>query len=107
MRSNFDSPLKVVDGVVEACGELDWGSGETEAVVTITISQKDEKIVGTATSPPSFDAPEDEWMLMVKPAQENRKFKKGSAHATGVIHALGDGIEPKVFNWSQDIELEG
>ena len=48
MRSAFDTPVKVEDGVVEACGELDWSSGENQAHVTITISQKGEKLVGPA-----------------------------------------------------------
>ena len=38
MRSNFDSPMPVEDGVAKACGELDWASGENEAHVTVTIS---------------------------------------------------------------------
>jgi hypothetical protein len=105
MRSNFDSPMKIDDGVAKACGELGWGPGEREAMVTITITQKGEKLVGTASSPPSFDAPEDEWMLEVSPSQANKKFKKGPAHASGIIHAVGDdGVS--VFQWTQDIVLD-
>src|SRR5215213_6845203 len=101
MRSAFDSPMKLEDGVIEACGELDWSGGETEAIVTITITQKGEKLVGTASSPPSFEAPEDEWMLDVRPTQANKKFKKGPAHAVGIIHAVhGDTVD--VFHWDQE-----
>jgi hypothetical protein len=105
MRSNFDSPLGVRDGVVQACGELDWEGDETEAIVTVTIAQKGEKLVGAAASPPNFDAPEDEWMLEVRPSPANRKFKKGPAHAHGIIHAIkGDTVT--VFTWDQEIELD-
>jgi hypothetical protein len=105
MHSQFDSPLKITDGVVEACGELDWGAGETEAIVAVTITQKGEKISGAASSPPNFEKPEDEWMLNVQPAHD-KKFKKGAARATGVIHATGEGLEVAPFSWSQDVELE-
>ena len=105
MRSQFDSPLKLEDGVVKACGELEWDAGETEATVTITIAQKGEKVIGTASSPPTFDAPEDEWMIDVRPAAANKKFKKGPAHAVGVISAVGED-DVDVFHWSQDIELD-
>jgi hypothetical protein len=105
MRSAFDSPMGVEDGVAKACGELHWDPGETEAIVTITITQKGEKLVGTASSPPSFDAPEDEWMLEVHPADANRKFKKGPAHAVGIIHAIR-GNDVGFFQWTQEIELD-
>jgi hypothetical protein len=105
MRSQFDSPMPVEDGVAKACGELDWAGGETEAIVTITLTQKGEKLVGTASSPPNFEAPEDEWMLDVRPSKPNKKFKKGPAHAHGIIHAIrDDGVE--VFQWEQEIELD-
>jgi hypothetical protein len=106
MHSNFDSPLKLTDGVVEACGELDWGAGETEAIVAVTITQKGEKISGAASSPPSFEAPEEEWMLNVQPSSGHKKFKKGPARATGVIHAIGDSGELDPFSWEQDVELD-
>lgn len=105
MRSNFDSPLRLEDGSVEACGGLEWDAGDNEAHVTITISQKGEKLVGSASSPPDFDRGEDEWMLTVSPSGQNKKFKKGSAHAVGVIHTISDnGVD--VFQWEQDIELD-
>jgi hypothetical protein len=105
MRSNFDSPLGLEDGVVKACGELEWAGGETEAIVTITITQKGEKLVGVASSPPTFDAPEGEWMLEVQPSEAHRKFKKGPATAHGIIHAIRDDTVD-VFRWDQDIELD-
>src|SRR3954447_2112140 len=105
MHSNFEPKLGVDDGVVKACGELEWAAGETEAIVTITIAQKGEKLVGTASSPPTFDAPEDEWMLEVRPSQSNKKFKKGAAHAHGIIHAIA-GNTVNVFTWDQEIELD-
>ena len=106
MHSKFDSPLKLKDGVVEACGELDWAAGETEAIVSVTITQKGEKISGAAGSPPNFEKPEDEWMLNVQPSRANKKFKKGRARATGVIHATGEDIDVEPFSWHQDVELE-
>ena len=105
MRWNFDSPLRVEGGVVQACGELDWDSGEREAHVTVTISQKGEKLVGSASSPPNFASGEGEWMLSVRPSEATRKFKKGAAHAVGVIHTIrDDGVD--VFQWEQDVELD-
>ena len=106
MHSKFDSPLKVKDGVVEACGELDWAAGETEAIVSVTITQKGEKISGAASSPPNFEKPEDEWMLNVQPSRANKKFKRGPARATGVIHATGEDIDVEPFTWHEDVELE-
>jgi hypothetical protein len=105
MRSNFDSPLTLTDTGVEACGELDWGGGETEVLVTITIAQRGAKIVGTASSPPSFTPSADEWMLDVRPTDAHKKFKKGPAHAVGIIHAMrGDTVD--VFQWEQEVELD-
>src|SRR4051794_6518712 len=40
MHSNFESPLTITNGVVEACGELNW-AGESEAFVTVTLTQRD------------------------------------------------------------------
>ena len=105
MRSQFDSPMGVEDGVAKACGELGWEGAEVEAIVTVTITQKGEKLVGTASSPPNFDAPEDEWMLEVTPTPSNKKFKKGPAHAHGIIHAIA-GNTVNVFTWDQEIELD-
>ena len=45
-------------------------------------------------------------MLNVQPSSGNRKFKKGSAHATGVIHAIGESGELEPFSWEQDVELD-
>lgn len=105
MRSQFDTPLKLKDGVVEACGELDWEAGETEAIVMVTITQRGEKVVGTASSPPRFERSEEEWMLNVPPTA-HKKFKKGPAHAEGVIHATGGDIGVKQFSWHQEVELQ-
>jgi hypothetical protein len=106
MHSAFDSPLKLTDGVVEACGELGWDAGETEAiVVAIIVMQGADNVVGTASSPPNFSKSDDEWMLNVQPTPANRKFEEGPAHATGVIRATGEH-GTRVFNWSQDVELE-
>ena len=104
MRSKFDSPAKVKDGVVEACGPLEWATGEVEALVTVTITQKGDKITGMASSPPSFPRGDNEWMLSV-PAATTKKFKNGPAHAAGMVCATGDD-EVAVFTWSEDIELE-
>ena len=105
MRSQFDSPMRIEDGVAQACGELGWEAGETQAHVAITISQKDEKLVGSASSPPDFEPPEEEWMFSVRPSAANRKFKKGPAHAVGVIHTTTDGGVTS-HQWEQDIELD-
>jgi hypothetical protein len=105
MRSAFDSPARIEDGVVEACGKLEWESGETEAHVTVMITQHGQKLVGTASSPPGFSRPEDEWMLEVQPSAANREFEEGPAHAMGIIHTIkDDGVD--VFRWEQDIVLD-
>jgi len=103
MHSNFESPLKITEGVVEACGELEW-AGESEAFVTVTLTQRDAPAVGGASSRSSFKPPDDEWMLEVKPAG-NQKFAAGPAHAIGVLSAV-DGGSVSVFHWSQDVQLE-
>src|SRR5438552_14579699 len=59
MHSNFESPLKITEGVVEACGELEW-AGESEAFVTVTLTQRDAPAVGGASSRSSFKPPDDE-----------------------------------------------
>jgi len=105
MRSQFDTPMGLEDGVAKACGPLGWDGAEVEAIVTITITQKDEKLVGSASSPPNFDAPEDEWMLEVQPSEPHKKFKKGPAHAHGIIHAIA-GNTVNVVAWDQEIELD-
>jgi hypothetical protein len=103
MRSNFESPLKLTGDTVEACGELEWDAGETEALVTVTITQKNAKAAGVASSPPSFRAPTDEWMLQVR-SQGSKKFKPGPAHAVGVVATSGDTADD--FHWEQDVEVE-
>jgi hypothetical protein len=109
MRSNFDSPMKIEDGVAEACGELEWDQGETEAIVTVTITQREDQVEGTASSPPNFHPPEDEWMLQVRPSDPHKKFKKGPAHARGSIRttsgSTGGGADD-TFRWEQDIDLD-
>ena len=66
MRSNFDTPMELKEGVVEACGPLDW-TGETEAFVTVTVRQPGGQAVGTA-SRSTIEPGEDEWMVEVKAA---------------------------------------
>jgi hypothetical protein len=105
MRSAFDSPMGVEDGVAKACGRLGWDPGEVEAHVTIMISQRGQQLVGTASSPPDFSLGDAEWMLEVEPSAANRKFDEGPAHAMGIIHAIkDDGMD--VFRWEQDIVLD-
>ena len=108
MRSAFESPLKLSDGVVEVCGPLGWDAGEAEAVVMAVIVRQggDNVVVGTASSPPNFSRSdeESEWMLNVQPPA-NKEFMEGPAHATGVIRATGEGVT-RVLNWSQDVELK-
>src|SRR5215208_7527312 len=53
MRSNFESSLKIVDGAVRARGRLNWEGGESESLVSVSISQKQNKVAGMATSPTS------------------------------------------------------
>jgi hypothetical protein len=103
MRSNFESPLKIVDGAVRARGRLDWEGGETESLVSVSISQKANKVAGMATSPDEFKKPKSTWTLDIDPGYASR-FKSGPASAVGIICAMGD--EVRVFFWSQEVELE-
>ena len=65
MRSNFDSPMTLTNGVAEACGERDW-NGETGVSVMVTLVQRRPRAVGTASSRSSFEPPADEWMVEVE-----------------------------------------
>jgi hypothetical protein len=104
MVSRFDSPAKIVDGAVEACGPLDWGGDEDRAMVAVTITQKGEKVAGMANSPYGFTPGDADWMLQVPPAT-NKKFKEGPAHAAGMVCVTTDAGDAAVFQWSEDIEL--
>jgi hypothetical protein len=103
MRSNFHDVLKLVDGVVQAGGPLEWDDGETKAIITVIINQNGVR-AGAACSPPILDVSETEWNLTVSPALPDRKFKKGYAHATSEICAIGGSAIP--FQWSQGVQLE-
>jgi hypothetical protein len=102
MRSNFDTPMELKDGVVEACGPLDW-TGETEAFVTVTVRQPGEQVVGTA-SRATIEPGEDEWMVEVTAAGD-REFTPGPAVAMGVLSAVEEhGVS--VFHWTQEVQIE-
>ncbi len=103
MRSNFEKALRIVDGVVKARGTLDWESGETEALVSVSISQRGAKVAGMATSPDEFEKPARTWKLDIDPGYQG-KFKPGPADAIGIVCAMGN--EVRVFLWSQQVELK-
>ena len=103
MRSNFQSRLRIVNGVVKARGRFEWETGETEALVSVSISQKGAKVAGMATSPDEFERPVKNWKLDIDPGY-GRKFKPGPADAIGIVCAMGN--EVRVFLWSQQIELK-
>ena len=105
MRSNFDSPLQVANGVVKARGKLGWETGDTDGFVAATIIQMDEKLVGTASSPPEFPTWKKEWELDVKPTGRNKKFKPGPAQALGVAVTVNAGTV-RLFPWKQNVRLE-
>jgi hypothetical protein len=102
MRSNFESPLKIVNGAVRARGRLNWEGGESESLVSVSISQKQHNVAGMATSPDEFEKPKRTWTLDIDPGYG--KFKPGPANAVGIICAMGS--EVRVFFWSQEVELE-
>jgi hypothetical protein len=104
MVSRFDSPAKIVDGAVEACGPLDWADDEENAMVAVTITQKGEKVAGMANSGYGFAPGTEEWMLTIDPAT-NKKFKNGPAHAAGMVCVTTKSGDAAVFHWSEDIEL--
>lgn len=101
MRSRFDSPLQVVGDAVNAGGPLEWAEGETWAIVMVSITQKDEKIAGTAKS--RFASGQTRWSLFVNPETEKR-FKNGTAEAAGMVCAYGDTVS--IFTWEGQIELQ-
>ena len=103
MRSNFDSPMKLTDGVAEACGELDW-NGETGVSVMVTLVQRRSARRWNRDSQSTFEPPADEWMIDIEAAGANQ-FTVGPAHAIGVLSAV-DGHGVSVFHWSQDVELD-
>jgi hypothetical protein len=103
MRSNFDSPLKVVNGVVKASGDLGWDTGDTDAFVSVTIIQMDQKLVGTASSRRKFPPWMPGWVVDVKPT--HRKFKPGRAQALGVAVTVNAG-NLRLFSWKQNVRLE-
>jgi hypothetical protein len=104
VRSNIDPVLKLVDGVVEAAGPLEWEDGEANAIVAVTISQ--DRMAGVSSSPPSFDPSHSAWRLTVPPAVPHKKFKKGPARAIAQILATGDGISTYVYPCDKEVELE-
>ncbi len=101
MRSRFDTPLQVVGDAVSAGGPLEWDPGETWAIVMVTITQKDEKIAGTAKS--RFASGQAQWSLFVNPETE-KKFKNGTAQVAGMVCAYGDTVS--IFTWEGEIELQ-
>jgi hypothetical protein len=103
MRSNFESPLKIVNGAVRAKGTLEWEAGERESLVSVSISQKGHKVAGMGTSPDEFKEPREHWTLDIDPGYA-ASFKPGHANAVGIICAMGDDV--RVFFWSQEVELE-
>jgi hypothetical protein len=103
VRSNFEKALRIVDGAVKARGTLDWEAGETEALVSVSISQRGKKVAGMATSPEEFKRSAKNWKLDIKPGY-GRKFKPGPADAIGIVCAMGS--EVRVFLWSQQVELK-
>jgi hypothetical protein len=105
VRSNINSVLKLVDGVVQAAGPLECDDGESTVVVAVTVSQKDN-IVGVSCSPPNFDPSHTEWSLPVQPMLSDRKFKKGPARATAEICATGEGIDSYIYQCDKRVTLE-
>jgi len=108
MRSNFESPLKIVKGAVRAHGRFDWDVGESESLVSVSISQKQNKVAGMATSPQKFEKPRKTWTLDLHPGYTDKKYKReftsGPANAVGIVCAMGSDV--RVFLWSQEVELE-
>src|SRR3954447_14466058 len=108
MRSNFESPLKIVNGAVRARGRLNWEGGESESLVSVSISQKQNQVAGMATSPNKFEKPRKTWTLDIDPGYTGsgykRELKPGPATAVGIVCAMGSDV--RVFFWSQEVELE-
>ena len=102
MRSQFESPLKIVSGAVRARGKLEWEAGEMESLVSVSISQKQHAVAGMATSSQKFKKPRKTWTLNIKPGYAS-SFQPGPANAVGIVCAMGS--EVRVFFWSQEVEL--
>jgi hypothetical protein len=107
LRSNFDSPLTIVNGDVKAQGELEWDPGEEQALVSVSIFQKQHTVAGMATSHNPFDkkSSKQTWTLDIKPGYENTSFEPGLANAIGIVCAMSDQ-QVRVFLWSQEVKLK-
>jgi hypothetical protein len=106
MRSNFHPVLKVVDGVVQAGGPIEWEEGESKGIITVILCQPGF-VAGAASSVESLDVSEDEWKLPVASALSGKKFKKGWARASAEICSIGEGGEDGYpFQWVQGVTLE-
>lgn len=104
MRSKFDNVLKIVDGgAVRAKGGFEWDDDETEALVSVSISQPGEKVAGMATTTKEFKKPAKGWTIDIKPGY-HKKFKPGRADAIGIVCAMGDKVN--VFFWGHKVTLE-
>jgi hypothetical protein len=106
MRSNFKSPLKIKNGVVKAKGDFNWGTGEKEARVSVSIFQRGHKVADMATSPEEFKRPAKSWTVDVGSEYEPGypTFKPGPAEAIGIVCAMGN--EARVSLWTQPVDLK-
>ncbi|HEX5609811.1 MAG TPA: hypothetical protein VFX45_06945 [Solirubrobacterales bacterium] len=105
MRSNLYDVLKLVDGVIQAGGPVEWDDGESEAVLTVIIKQE-AQIAGVASTSSNLKSSEEAWSLDVEAALSEMKFKPGTAYATSLACPLGEGAEGPPFQWSQEVQLE-
>jgi hypothetical protein len=105
MRSNLYDVLKLVDGVIQAGGPVEWDDGESQAVLTVIIKQE-AQIAGVASTESNLDRSEETWNLAVPPALPEMKFKPGIAYAASLACPLGEGAEGPPFQWSQEVTLE-
>lgn len=105
MRSNFHDVLKMVDGVVQAGGHIEWEEGESKGIITVIINQPGF-VAGAATSTECLDKSEKEWNLTVGSALSGKEFRNGYARASAEICSIGEGGEGLPFQWTQAVQLE-
>lgn len=113
MRSQFEPKLDVNTGSPEegggdvaVKGTFDWDDGEQRAAVSACIQQPGERVGMAQTKEPVANTSDPQkWELKVSSISGSKPLTPGPAVASGVVCALGSGIQMRQFSWRQDITL--
>ena len=106
MKSNFESPLKIVDGAVRAKGRLNWEEGESESLVSVSISQKQNKVAGMATSAEKFEKPKRTWTLDIYPGYTGGRYDALVHQGDGATTVVaGTGSLTQLTEMAKSLEM--